>query len=94
MSFRSPLAPMHFSVSGPVACTFHQEIRFLLSRFRWLNMYLFTVLGCYPDGHTHEGRREGELRGAVTLAQAGEGRSRCNSAPMHGLRFHKLILYK
>ena len=57
-------------------------------------MYLFTVLGCKPDGHSHEGRREGKLRGAATLAQAGEGRSRCNSAPMHRLLFHKLILYK
>ena len=35
-----------------------------------------------------------KLRGAATLAQAGEGRSRCNSAPMHRLLFHKLILYK
>ena len=57
-------------------------------------MCLFTVLGCYPDDYNHEGRREGKLRGAVTLAQAGEGRSRCNSAPMHGLCFHQLILYK
>ena len=38
--------------------TFHQDIRFSLSWFRWLNIF-FTVLGCYSDGHT-QGTEERE----------------------------------